>query len=103
MGAAFDAAENPVEWLQANEMPQDAAKILKCVTFPAVLSVLHCLYEALECSRKGKLNVTYMLLRKPLQESLYVFEEIVIGGGGSGQPILRRRHEARASGLKFGH
>jgi len=79
LGAAFDAAENPVEWLQANDMPQDAAKILKCVTFPAVLSdMLHCLYEALECSRKGKLNVTYMLLRKPLQESLYVFEEIVI-------------------------
>jgi hypothetical protein len=60
-------------------MVDDAAKVLKCVTFPAVLSdMLHCLYEALESSRKAKLNVTYMLLRKPLQESLYVFEEIVL-------------------------
>lgn len=77
--AAFDAAENAVEWLQANDLARDAAKVLRCVTFPAVLAdVLHCVYEALESSRKGKLNVTYMLLRKPLQESLYVLEEIVL-------------------------
>jgi hypothetical protein len=79
MGAAFQQADNPVAWLQMNGQTQDAAKVLKCVTFPAVLSdMLHCLYEALENSRKAKLNVTYMLLRKPLQESLYVFEEIVL-------------------------
>lgn len=79
MSASFDASDDTIEWLLKNGLNEDVAKILKCVTFPAVLSdMLHCLYEALECSRKAKLNVTYMLLRKPLQEGLYVLEEIVI-------------------------
>ena len=46
---------------------------------PAVLSdSLHCIYEALENSRKAKLCVTYILLRKTLQESMYVLESIVL-------------------------
>lgn len=37
---------------------------------------LHCIYEALKCSEKGKLNITYMLIRKPIQESLYLVESM---------------------------
>lgn len=77
---SFGAAENTVEWLHANGLAEDAAKVLRCVVFPAALSdMLHCIYEALETSRKAKLNVSYMLLRKPLQENLFLFEEVVIG------------------------
>jgi len=39
--------------------------------------MLHCFYEALETSRKGKLGITFMLLRKPLQESLFLLEAAV--------------------------
>jgi hypothetical protein len=47
--------------------------------FPAVLSdMLHCIYEALESSRKGKLNITFMLLQKALQESLFLFEAMAV-------------------------
>lgn len=97
---SFGLSDNPVEWLQANGLAEDAAKVLKCVTLPAVLSdMLLCLYEALECSRKAKLNVTYMLLRKPLQESLYLFEEVVVGLNDfahklSTQPLTLRAERA---------
>jgi hypothetical protein len=39
--------------------------------------MLHCIYEALDSSRKTKLNITYMLIRKPLQESLFLLESVV--------------------------
>jgi hypothetical protein len=39
--------------------------------------MLHCFYKALETSGKGKLAVSLMLIRKPLQESLFVLESIV--------------------------
>jgi hypothetical protein len=46
--------------------------------FPAILGdMLHCFYEALETSRKAKLGISFMLLRKPLQESLYVLEAVI--------------------------
>jgi hypothetical protein len=34
----------------------------------------HFIYEALECSQKGKLTVAFALLRKPLKENLFYFE-----------------------------
>jgi hypothetical protein len=41
--------------------------------------MLLCVYEALQASRKGTLNVTFILLRKPLQETLFLLESIIIG------------------------
>jgi len=77
--ASFNEAEDIFEWLKITGRLRDRARILKAIVLPAVLSdMLHCLHEALECSRKGKLNVTYALVRKPLQESLFVLESIVL-------------------------
>jgi hypothetical protein len=53
------------------------------MVFPAILSdLLHCVYEALETSRKAKLHVSYMLLRKPIQENLYVLEAVIADRAG---------------------
>jgi len=66
-------------WFENTKKLENRAKVLKTMVLPAVLSdMLHCIYEALETSRKGKLNISYMLVRKPLQESLYLLEEIVL-------------------------
>lgn len=66
-------------WLEAENRFSDRAKVLKTSVLPAVLSdMLHCIYEALETSRKGKLSISYMLIRKPFQESLYLLESIVL-------------------------
>jgi hypothetical protein len=67
-----------INYLVENSLFNELSKILKSTIFPAALSeILHCIYEALESSRKGKLNVSYMLVRKPIQENLYLFEKII--------------------------
>ncbi|MDY0147031.1 MAG: hypothetical protein RBR56_03170 [Halothiobacillus sp.] len=76
---AFKENNDIFHWLEATGRLDDRALVLKTVVLPAVLSdMLHSFYEALECSRKGKLNITYALIRKPIQESLYLLESIVL-------------------------
>ncbi|MFW3399572.1 hypothetical protein [Aliarcobacter butzleri] len=71
--------ENIFSWLEDNNLLKDRSQLLKTVVLPAILSdMLNCIYECLETSRKGKLNVSYMLIRKPLQENLYLLEEIIL-------------------------
>jgi hypothetical protein len=67
------------DWLDATGRVRERSEILRTVVFPAVLSdFLHFLYEALETSRKGKLSVTFALLRKPLQEILFLLEIMLV-------------------------
>lgn len=76
---SFEGIDDIFTWLEIENRIKDRAKILKTVVLPAILSdMLHCIYETLENSRKAKLNISYMLIRKPIQESLYVLEEIVL-------------------------
>jgi hypothetical protein len=73
----LEEAADVFEWLEATGRKEERKLLLRRVVFPALLSdFLHFIYEALECSRKAKLNVTYALLRKPIQENLFVFETI---------------------------
>lgn len=75
----FENDENILEFLSENKLYEDRNKILKTIILPAILSdTLHCFYEALVSSKKGKLNITYMLIRKPIQETLYLLESIII-------------------------
>ena len=77
--AAFESSPDIFEWLAQNRRLEDRARVLTNVVLPAVLSdLLHCIYEALESSRKGKLGTAYMLIRKPLQENLFLLESVVM-------------------------
>jgi hypothetical protein len=79
--AAFKA--DIFEWLDKYRGIEDRAAVLVATVFPGVLGdMLHCFYEALETSRKAKLTLSYMLLRKPLQESLFVLETVVADRSG---------------------
>jgi hypothetical protein len=74
----FENASDIFEWLEKYRPPEDRVNVLVTTMFPAILSdMLHCFYEALETSRKAKLGISFMLLRKPLQESLYVLEAVI--------------------------
>jgi hypothetical protein len=74
----FENASDIFEWLEKHRTPEDRVAALVTTMFPAILSdMLHCFYEALETSRKAKLGISFMLLRKPLQESLYVLEAVI--------------------------
>lgn len=76
--ASFEEADDIFEWFKSSGRLEDKVDVLVSLVFPAVLSdMLHCIFEALETSRKGKLAISYMLLRKPLQESLYLLESVI--------------------------
>lgn len=94
------------KWLKNTKKLEDRAKVLKAIVMPAILSdMLHCIYETLETSRKGKLNISYMLIRKPLQESLYLLEEIILNELDFSENFIKevsRLESKNAGGIK-GH
>lgn len=68
-----------IDWLKKNDRIYDKNKIIYSTILPAILSdMMHCIYEALSSASKGKMSVAYMLIRKPIQESLFVLEEMHI-------------------------
>lgn len=77
--ASFKCGKDVFDWLLSTGRFEDRARIVTATVLPALLSdMLHCVYEALQSSRKAKLNITYMLLRKPFQENLFLLESIVV-------------------------
>lgn len=75
----LNEAEDIFTWMEQASRQEELAPIIRAVAFPALLSdFLHFIYEALQASRKGKLTVAYSLLRKPIQENLYLLENIAI-------------------------
>lgn len=68
-------SEDVFQWLERTEQGQALAQVLLRAVLPALLSdFCHFVYEALACSRKGKLSVAFTLLRKPLKETLLYLE-----------------------------
>ena len=85
-------------FLQENELYEHRNKVLKTIILPAILSdTLHCIYEALISSKKGKLNISYMLIRKPIQESLYLLESMIIDETAFGKSMADNPLELRHS------
>jgi hypothetical protein len=75
---AFEEADDVFVWLEQSRRVDERITLLITTVFPRVLSdMLHCFYEALETSRKGKLTLAFMLVRKPLQESLFLLESVI--------------------------
>jgi hypothetical protein len=63
------------EWMENNGYKD----VLTCVYYKQICVALltdmcHFIYEALKCSEKGKLTVTFALLRKPLKDNLFYLE-----------------------------
>ncbi len=74
-----ESETNILDWLEKNQKHDERSLVIRTVVLPAVLSdMLHCIYEALTAAEKGKMSVAFMLLRKPIQESLYLLEAMVI-------------------------
>jgi hypothetical protein len=66
----LEKTDDIFEWFERTGRTEDRSRFLRRAVFPALLSdFLHFVYEALETSRKAKLNVSYALIRKPLQET----------------------------------
>lgn len=77
--ASFEASDDIFAWLQKQDGGENLENILASNVFSAALSdALSLIYEALEASRKGKMAVSFILLRKSLQGTLYLFEMMLI-------------------------
>lgn len=96
-------ADNIFDWLETTGRIKERTEVLRTVVFPALLSdYLHFMYEALDTSKKAKLTVTYSLLRKPLQEALYLFETMLTDLDLFGKLIIENPaelHSQSAGGL----
>lgn len=76
---AFGDATDIFDWLEKSGRLVDQGKVLSAIATPALLSdALLCIFDALKASERGRLSVAYMMLRKPIQESLFVFESMVL-------------------------
>ena len=66
------------DWLERAGMTHTIEAMYLRSLVPALLvDVCHFTLEALNCSRKGKLTVSYALLRKPLRDTLFHLERLV--------------------------
>ena len=71
------------EWLEENGYSEVIGRMYLRRVFPGLLSdFLHFVFEALSCSRKSKLAVTYALLRKPFRENLTYMEWLLADPSG---------------------
>ena len=62
------------DWLRKT-FPRQSKKFMVRNIFAGTLSdALHFILTALQCSVKGKLSVTYAILRKPLKDNLFILE-----------------------------
>jgi len=67
------------DWLQQSGYEGVLAELVYRQLLVALLAdACHFIYEALNCSRKGKTAVTYALLRKPLRENLFYLEWLLV-------------------------
>jgi len=70
-------------WLENNGRKEIVlALYYKQICAALVSDMLHFIHEALQCSRKGKLTVSYALLRKPFKENLFYLEWLLGDTGG---------------------
>ncbi|ENW96687.1 hypothetical protein [Acinetobacter sp. NIPH 298] len=68
-----------LNWLKNKNKQSDYESVIKKTIIQAILSdMLHCIYESLKAMEKGKVSIAYMLIRKPIQENLYLLEEMIL-------------------------
>lgn len=66
-------------WMHDQKRFEERDLLVKSTILPAMLSdMMSCIYEAISAASKGKMTIAFMLIRKPIQESLYVLESMVL-------------------------
>lgn len=68
-----------LDWMKGNGLDSERAMTICLTVLRAVMrDMLNCIFESLEMARKGKMSLAFMLIRKPIQENLFLIEEIII-------------------------
>lgn len=85
------------EWFSATGRSSDQQRILFKSALPALVSdALNCFFYTLRASEKARLNISYMLVRKPIQETLFVLESLVLGIEQFGEKLANEPLQLRA-------
>ncbi|WP_332632551.1 hypothetical protein [Halalkalibacter flavus] len=75
----FNQSEDTIEAMKDFGYVEEYKTLaLRQLTIATLAEFLHFIYEALKTSEKGKLSVTYTLLRKPFKEILLLWEWIIV-------------------------
>lgn len=73
--SSLESSEDIILWLEKNGYHEEALMLLfKQIIRGLLADFGHFTYEALNCSQKGKLSVTFALLRKAFKDHLIYFE-----------------------------
>jgi hypothetical protein len=68
-----------LDWLKENNRnPEISIVLTKHIATTLLGDFLNFIYEAFNCARKGKMTVAYALLRKPFNDELLIFEQLLI-------------------------
>lgn len=68
-----------LNWLEKNNFITEKSLTISLVVLKATIEdMLLCLYESLEMARKGKMSLAFILIRKPIQENIFLVEDIIL-------------------------
>ncbi|EHC7290890.1 hypothetical protein P3584_22795 [Vibrio parahaemolyticus] len=68
-----------LNWFEENNKPFERSLTIRTVILPHLLSdMLNFLYESIHLAEQGKMSLAYTLLRKPIQEHLYLLEAMAV-------------------------
>lgn len=68
-----------LDWLEKNGLTTEKSLTISLLVLKSTISdMLLCLYESLEMARKGKMSLAFILIRKPIQENLFLIEDIIL-------------------------
>lgn len=85
-----------IHWMTQNGYQEEVLKLFHKQIFAGMLADFgHFVYEALNCSKKGKLTVTYALLRKPLKDNLLYLEWLL----AEPKDLLAHFHQGNVNSL----
>lgn len=84
-----DGAMSFEEYMATHGMRAELTELLVSDVVQALLSdFLHFIFESLNAAKRGKISVAYALLRKPFEDLLLLFEQIL----GDKQDFIERFH-----------
>lgn len=68
-----------LDWMKENNLDSERSITISLTVLRAVMEdMLSYIFESLEMARKGKMSLAFSLIRKPIQENLFIIEEIIL-------------------------
>lgn len=100
----LDTSESPIlEWLEKNNLTTEKSLTISLAVLKStIIDMLLCLYESLEMARKGKMSLAFILIRKPIQENIFLVEEIILSFEEFSQKLENNPQKLHGTKLDIG-